>query len=503
MARAPLARPTDAPPTRAPRADADAAPPATPAPTARSPDRLLADRGAAAPRRDHHGRQPALGTRPRPRRARGPCRRRRGHPRAPPPRGPPRRPDALAVRLQPRELGPLRRRGRRPVRPAGGRRSASETDELRAQGVRVRLLGRLEELPAETRRSIDEALRRPPAATRLLLNIAFNYAGRTELVDAVRALVARGRRAGRRSTRQPSSARCTRPACPTPTSSSAPAASSACQQLPDLAVRLRGALLLATRCGRTSGPTRFDARPAEFARRHPPVRPLGAGAPTMRSARSAPPSSSRPARRRLRSAARGIAGRRRVVAVARGDARSFTLLRRPGYPVAAAARASCLAVVVVLDAAFVRSCPAAAACCSWRSGIVARRRRRVHRIRTRATGSSPGWRRVVRRAVRGPARVRAPPRRMPPRRARRRAAARRLGAGAWLDPAAGPRGLGVRHGRVPRRAASSGARKFLTHISPSKTYAGLVGGVVASTVVVAVILWASARPRSARSSSGR
>ncbi len=35
-----------------------------------------------------------------------------------------------------------------------------------------------------------------------------------------------------------------------------------------------------------------------------------------------------------------------------------------------------------------------------------------------------------------------------------------------------------------------GKRKFLTHISPSKTYAGLVGGIVATTVVVAVALWA-------------
>ncbi len=34
-----------------------------------------------------------------------------------------------------------------------------------------------------------------------------------------------------------------------------------------------------------------------------------------------------------------------------------------------------------------------------------------------------------------------------------------------------------------------GREKFLTHISPSKTYAGLVGGVLASTVVVAVALW--------------
>ncbi len=68
----------------------------------------------------------------------------------------------------------------------------SETAELRAQGVRVQLLGRLEELPAETRRSIDDALSATEGGDRLLLNIAFNYAGRTELVDAVRRLVEQG-----------------------------------------------------------------------------------------------------------------------------------------------------------------------------------------------------------------------------------------------------------------------------------------------------------------------
>ena len=34
-----------------------------------------------------------------------------------------------------------------------------------------------------------------------------------------------------------------------------------------------------------------------------------------------------------------------------------------------------------------------------------------------------------------------------------------------------------------------GQAKFLTHISPSKTYAGLIGGIVATTVVVAIMLW--------------
>jgi undecaprenyl diphosphate synthase len=68
----------------------------------------------------------------------------------------------------------------------------SETDELRRQGVQVRLLGRLDELPDETRRSIGEALDATAGGERLILNVAFNYAGRTELVDAVRRLVAAG-----------------------------------------------------------------------------------------------------------------------------------------------------------------------------------------------------------------------------------------------------------------------------------------------------------------------
>ena len=33
-----------------------------------------------------------------------------------------------------------------------------------------------------------------------------------------------------------------------------------------------------------------------------------------------------------------------------------------------------------------------------------------------------------------------------------------------------------------------GRRRFLSHISPSKTYAGLVGGIIAATIVVAVVL---------------
>jgi undecaprenyl diphosphate synthase len=68
----------------------------------------------------------------------------------------------------------------------------TETPELVEQGVEVRLLGRPDELPEATRRSIESALEATRAGTRLTLNIAFNYAGRAEIVDAVRAIVRAG-----------------------------------------------------------------------------------------------------------------------------------------------------------------------------------------------------------------------------------------------------------------------------------------------------------------------
>ena len=68
----------------------------------------------------------------------------------------------------------------------------SETAELREQGVRIRLLGRRDELPDATRTSIEGALDETSGGDRLLLNIAFNYAGRTEIVDAFRRLAASG-----------------------------------------------------------------------------------------------------------------------------------------------------------------------------------------------------------------------------------------------------------------------------------------------------------------------
>jgi undecaprenyl diphosphate synthase len=67
-----------------------------------------------------------------------------------------------------------------------------ETPELREQGVQIRLLGRMEELPPATRESIESALAETADGDRLMLNVAFNYSGRHEIVDAARRCVADG-----------------------------------------------------------------------------------------------------------------------------------------------------------------------------------------------------------------------------------------------------------------------------------------------------------------------
>jgi undecaprenyl diphosphate synthase len=64
------------------------------------------------------------------------------------------------------------------------------TDELIDEGVRVNVIGRLHEAPPDIQRSIRSAEERTRGGTRMTLNICFNYSGRAEIIDAVRALVA-------------------------------------------------------------------------------------------------------------------------------------------------------------------------------------------------------------------------------------------------------------------------------------------------------------------------
>jgi undecaprenyl diphosphate synthase len=66
-------------------------------------------------------------------------------------------------------------------------------DELNDLGVRIRFAGRRDRrVPRRLVRRMDEALELTQDNTTMTLTIAFNYGGRAEIVDAVRALVEAG-----------------------------------------------------------------------------------------------------------------------------------------------------------------------------------------------------------------------------------------------------------------------------------------------------------------------
>lgn len=64
-----------------------------------------------------------------------------------------------------------------------------ELPSLRANGVRFRTIGRVEDLPPEVRADLDYASRETAANTGMRLNIALNYSGRAEIVDAANDLL--------------------------------------------------------------------------------------------------------------------------------------------------------------------------------------------------------------------------------------------------------------------------------------------------------------------------
>ena len=70
-----------------------------------------------------------------------------------------------------------------------------EVPELHSEGVRIRVIGRIRDLPASTQRAFRAAEDKTKDNDRLVLGVALNYGGRGEIVDAARDLaerVARG-----------------------------------------------------------------------------------------------------------------------------------------------------------------------------------------------------------------------------------------------------------------------------------------------------------------------
>lgn len=66
-----------------------------------------------------------------------------------------------------------------------------EIDELNAGNVRLRVSGRVEDLPQNVRLALDNAIAATSGNTGLILNLALSYGGRTEIARAARLLAAR------------------------------------------------------------------------------------------------------------------------------------------------------------------------------------------------------------------------------------------------------------------------------------------------------------------------
>jgi undecaprenyl diphosphate synthase len=73
---------------------------------------------------------------------------------------------------------------------------AERTAEIMERNIRLRAIGHLQDLPANARRRLDDAMARSAVNTALTLTLALSYGGRTEITDAVRA-IATGVREGR------------------------------------------------------------------------------------------------------------------------------------------------------------------------------------------------------------------------------------------------------------------------------------------------------------------
>jgi len=67
-----------------------------------------------------------------------------------------------------------------------------ELHKLHQEGVQLRHIGRLERISPELQQKVRDAIELTKNNRRLILNVAFNYGGRAELVDAIRHIIADG-----------------------------------------------------------------------------------------------------------------------------------------------------------------------------------------------------------------------------------------------------------------------------------------------------------------------
>jgi undecaprenyl diphosphate synthase len=68
----------------------------------------------------------------------------------------------------------------------------NETAELNREGVQIRHIGRLKQLNSRLQKKIKQAIKLTNDNNRLILNIAWNYGGREELIQAVKKIISEG-----------------------------------------------------------------------------------------------------------------------------------------------------------------------------------------------------------------------------------------------------------------------------------------------------------------------
>jgi undecaprenyl diphosphate synthase len=68
----------------------------------------------------------------------------------------------------------------------------SELNTLLSNDIRFRVIGRMEDLAPDIKDELNAAIARTSTSTGMLFNIALNYGGRAEIVDAARQAIASG-----------------------------------------------------------------------------------------------------------------------------------------------------------------------------------------------------------------------------------------------------------------------------------------------------------------------
>jgi undecaprenyl diphosphate synthase len=68
-----------------------------------------------------------------------------------------------------------------------------EREDLVRRGVRVRIVGELDDVPTRTRRAMERLLKDTQGGTQMTLALALNYGGRRDMVNAMRALAVHAR----------------------------------------------------------------------------------------------------------------------------------------------------------------------------------------------------------------------------------------------------------------------------------------------------------------------